>query len=91
MADEMDGAIDAIGKTLDGGMDVLRQRFQRLPAARIVLVEGGEATAFQRRLHLSKRSRRPADAMQQDDAVLRRVGRSGPLAHLYSRSCHHGK
>jgi hypothetical protein len=74
MADEMDGAIDAIGKTLDGGMDVLRQRFERLAAARIILVEGSEAAAFQRRLHLSERSRRPADAMQQDDAVLRHAG-----------------
>ena len=69
MADEMNGAVDAIGKALDGGMNVLRQRFQRLAAARIVQVEGGESGAFQRRLHLSKRSRRPADAMQQDDAV----------------------
>ena len=80
-----------IGKALDGGMNVLRQRFQRLAAARIVQIERGEAGAFQRRLHLSKRSRRPADAVQQDDAVLRRVGRCGPAAHLYSRSCHHGK
>ena len=91
MADKMDGAIDAICKALDGGMDVLRQRFERLPAAGVVLVEGREATAFQRRLHLSKRSRRPADAVQQDDAFMRRVGRCGPLAHLYSRSCHHWK
>ena len=55
MADEMDGAVDAIGKVLDGGMNVLRQRLQRLAAARIVQVEGGETGAFQRQLHLSKR------------------------------------
>ena len=51
----MNGAVDAIGKALDGGMNVLRQRLQRLAAARIVQVEGGEAGAFQRHLHLSKR------------------------------------
>src|SRR3989442_2399619 len=90
MTDKMDAAIDAIGKTLDGGMDVLRQRFQRLAAARIILVEGGEATAFQRRLHLPERSRRPPDALQQNDAVWRRAGRSGPAAHFYPRSCHRG-
>ena len=55
MADEMNGAADAIGKALDGGMNVLRQRFQRLATARIVQVEGGKAGAFQRHLHLSKR------------------------------------
>ncbi len=55
MADEMNGAVDAIGKALDGGMNVLRQRFQRLAAAGIVEIQGGEAGAFQRQLHLSKR------------------------------------
>jgi hypothetical protein len=74
MADEMDGAIDVFSKALDGRMDILRQRFQRLPAARIIQIESGEAGAFQRCLHPPERPRRPADAVQQDDAVLRRVG-----------------
>jgi hypothetical protein len=91
MTDEMDRASQAAGKQFDGGMDVLRQRFQRLSPACIVQIERGEAGDFQRRLHLAERSRRPADAVQQDDAVWRCVGRCGPAAHLYSRSCHHGK
>ena len=51
------------------GIDVLRQRLQRLAAARIVDVEGRKTGAFQRQLHLSKRQRRPADTVQQDDAI----------------------
>ena len=55
VANEMKGAIDAIGKGLDGGMNVLRQRLERLAAARIIQVEGSKSGAFQRQLHLSKR------------------------------------
>jgi len=91
MADEMHGAVDAVGETGDGGMDVVRQSLHRLAAAGIVLVERGKADGFKRGLHRSKRSGGPAHSMQQYHAVLGRVGRSGSFAHLYSRSSHHGK
>src|SRR4051812_33584485 len=70
MADKMDGAIDAICKALDGGMNILRQSLDRLASASVADIQRREAGGPERRLHFSKRSRRPADAMQQDDAVL---------------------
>ena len=70
VADEMHAAVEALGKAFDGGMNVLRQRLERLASARIADVQRGEAGGLDACLHFSKRTRRPADAVQQDDAVL---------------------
>ena len=69
MADEMDRAFDAGGEAFDGRMDVFGQLFQRLPAARVAEIQRGESAPLDRRLHLAKRTRSPADSMQQDHAV----------------------
>jgi hypothetical protein len=68
MADEMDRTLGAVSKPRDGGMDVVGQRLERLVAAGIADIQRGETARPGRRLHSSKRARRPADAMQQDDA-----------------------
>lgn len=81
MTDEMHRAVEPFGETIDRRMNILGQRIERLAPAVIVEVEGGKAGIAERQLHPAKRARRPADAVQQDDAV--GSGRRGtPFAHL---------
>jgi hypothetical protein len=68
MADEMDRAFDAGGEVFDCRMDVFGELFQCLPAARVAEIQRSESTTLDRRLHLAKRTRRPADSMKQDHA-----------------------